>query len=566
MHWQAVRVPQVSTTEPSLFHLEEIFYSYPGGKDAIQGVSFTLSYGEKIALVGQNGSGKTTLAKILCGLISPTGGRLYFKRQAVGKEELRRLRREVGILFQDPDDHLFCTRLVDDVTFGPLNYGVSEAQALTLAAEMLDLMGLSMHAVKAPHHLSYGQRKRAALASILACGPSVLILDEPTANLDAASTEKLLEALSRFSGTLICISHDLIFLHGLCRRALVLHSGFLHHDMDFADLIAHRPSLREHGLDFTFRFQCCRGTREPNPRPGRSDNPPAVQEGVSVTAGEPLRVDENRRKASWSPTHASEGQDRPIDTRRAPLLELENYSYRYPDGTWGLRGVSLCIRQGERIAVLGENGAGKSTLASVLVGVKSGFGIYRFGGRPVQGRVRKDLWRSVGIVFQDSMDQMVSSSAFDEVAFGLKHLGFREPELSRRVRKALEQVGLVGMEDRVPHHLSAGERKRLSLAAVLAMEPQVLILDEPTANLDPENEERLMRLLDELNTTLVLISHDLCFVSALTDRTVLLHHGCLVQDLPTSQFLVDDSLHSRYGLDVTYHNRCCRQILSMHES
>lgn len=566
MHWQAAPVPAKPLAASVLFQLEDVSYTYPNGQDALRGVSLNFGYGEKIALVGQNGSGKTTLARMLCGLISPTQGRVWFEGRPVVKEDLAHLRRRVGLLFQDPDDHLFCTRLADDVAFGPLNDGVPMERTAAIVSEMLALTGLSPYAGKAPHHLSYGQRKRAALAAILACEPSVLILDEPTANLDSKNTEKLLEALHRFSGTLICISHDLMFLYGLCERAVVLHRGSLHHDMDFHDLIAHRASLKEHGLDFSFRFQCCRHGHEgtfahthasPHHHPDASRS--AMEE--EPRSHGPLRA------GSRHPVQPFRATDREAGADGVPLLELHDYSYRYPDGTWGLRKVSLAVHDGERIALLGENGAGKSTLASVLVGIRTGSGLYRFQGQRVDKnkRVRKHLWRSVGIVFQDSMDQMVSASVWDEVAFGLKYLGVKDPELGRRVRSALERVGLKGLEHRVPHQLSAGERKRLSLASVLAMEPRVLILDEPTANLDPESEERLLEILDELATTLILISHDICFVSSLTDRILLLHEGCLVQDLSTEQFLMDDGLQSRYGLDVTYHNRCCRQILAMRD-
>lgn len=541
MHWQAAPVPSKPSLESPVFELEDVSYVYPDGKEALQGVSLGFVHGEKIALVGQNGSGKTTLAKILCGLISPSRGRVLFEGRPVGPEEVGRLRRRVGILFQDPDDHLFCNRLLDDVAFGPLNHGMPAEEASIRAFRMLDLVGLKEHAAKAPHHLSYGQRKRAALAAVLACGPSVLILDEPTANLDSKSLEKLLEVLHRFSGTLICISHDLLFLYGLCRRAVVLHRGVVHHDTDFEALIAHRPSLREHGLDFSFRFQCCMDTHG-----GASHEVPGHTHVPTHSLPVPSRTES--RNGGGAPA----------------VVELHDYSFRYPDGTWGLRRVSFRLHDGERVALLGENGAGKSTLASVLVGVRRGTGIHRFRGDVVEGRRLKELWRHVGIVFQDSMDQVVTSSVFEEVAFGLKHLGLRGPELCRRVHEALARVGLEGMADRVPHHLSGGERKRLSLAAVLAMEPEVLILDEPTANLDPESEERLLRILDDLRGTLILISHDLCFVSALTDRTLILHQGCLVEDLATEQFLMDERLQSRYGLDVTYHHRCCRHILTLH--
>lgn len=521
-----------------VFDCRSLVFRYPDGRAALRGVDLTVHAGERIALVGQNGAGKTTLAKHLNGLLRPEEGSVLFRGTPLNGDNLRATRLRVGMLFQDPDDQLFTNTLNEDVAFGPFNQGLDRDGVESRVQAALSAVGLQGMRYKAPHHLSYGQKKRAALATLLAMNPEVLILDEPTSNLDPRQETLIVDLLRGFAGTLICISHDLPFLFGLCTRAVVLDRGRVHHDFSMQDLVADRACLREHGLDFTFRLSCC------------------------VTNGEPHPDHHPHTEAPTPPSSRSTAPDR--GTADA-LIRLEGYSYRYPDGTWGVREVDLTVHEGEKVAIVGENGAGKSTLVSCLAGLLKGEGTFHFDGKPVVGRVRKDLWRNVGLAFQDPADQLFCSSCGEEVAFGLKQMRLSSDETAARVEWALRQVRLVGYENRVPHHLSAGERKRLALATVLAMRPRLLILDEPTANLDPRSEELLCRLLGQLDVTTILISHDMDIVSLLCRRMVVMHRGRVVRDAPTAVLFNDHRLLSENGLDYTFRNACCREILKLRE-
>jgi energy-coupling factor transport system ATP-binding protein len=462
--------------------------------------------------VGHKGSGKTTLARLLCGLLTPTSGAVSYKGAALDSPTLACL--EIGLLFQDPDDQLFGHTLLEDAAFGPRQQGLSPADAEAAARTSLALVGLVEPAYKAPHNLSFGRKKRAALAGLLAMKPEVLILDEPTANLDPRQEEIFLAILRDFPGTLICISHDLLFLYELCSRAVVLDRGRIHHDTPMSELVARRQSLRDHGLDFSFR--------------------------LAATSLAPLMpVQPASDKSAEVPPDP-------------PLVSLSDFFFRYPDGTQALQGVHLDIHAGERIAIVGENGAGKTTLLACLLGLRQGRGEFRFGGRPVTRRLQKALWREVGMVFQDCADQLFCPSVGEEVAFGLTQLGLPAKKIHNRVGDALSRVHLSGFEDRVPLHLSGGERKRLALACVLAMEPKLLILDEPTAGLDPRGEELLLTILRNLDATLLLVSHDMFFVGELTRRTLVMHRGTLLRDLPTPDFMQDDLLGGLNGLALSY--------------
>ena len=240
-----------------LFSLNDLYHSYPDGQASLSGITLDIFQGDRIALVGQNGSGKTSLVKHLNGLLTPREGQIFYLDKSLSVLNMATHCHEVGMLFQDPDDHLFCNSLYEDVAFGPLNMGHSEQLTDQLVKKSLSDVGLIELMYKPAQQLSYGQKKRAAFACIMAMNPSVLILDEPSANLDPYQEKIFKQLLENFKGTLICINHDLIFLYGLCNRAVVLSKGRIHHDFSFNDLVSHPSSLREHGLDFSFRFSCC---------------------------------------------------------------------------------------------------------------------------------------------------------------------------------------------------------------------------------------------------------------------------------------------------------------------
>lgn len=510
-----------------LFRLQGLTYRYTDGPKALSDISLDIAKGDRIGLVGPNGSGKTTLIKQLCGLLLPDDGDVRFKGHRLDGEHLERSRLEIGLLFQDPDDQLFGYTVIDDVAFGPSNQGLSRELARLAAKHALQQVHLADKSYKAPHHLSFGQKKRAALAGLLAMQPTVLLLDEPTANLDPRQEEVFLDLLMDYQGTLICVSHDLIFLYELCDRAVVLKQGRIAHDYSMHDLVAQRGELRSYGLDFSFR--------------------------LVLTATDNADKREPAAEA-WMPSKAQSGP---------PILEMLNYGFSYPDGTQALTDITLSIPNGERMSIVGENGAGKTTLLACLLGLQQGKGAYLFDGQPVARRMRKQLWRKIGMVFQDSADQLFCPSVAEEIAFGLEQLGLSKSDIRRRTVEALAMVHLQGFESRVPLHMSGGERKRLALACVLAMAPQLIILDEPTAGLDPQGVEVLLSILGDLDATLLLVSHDMFLVESLTNRTIVMHQGRVLQDLPTNVFLKDSRLGNLNGLAYAFRQRSSDAIRTL---
>jgi len=236
-----------------------------------------------------------------------------------------------------------------------------------------------------------------------------------------------------------------------------------------------------------------------------------------------------------------------------PSLEVSGLAFAYPDGHQALFGVDLTVAKGERVALLGPNGAGKTTLVLHLNGIlAAGVGEVRVAGMGVGKDTMREVRRRVGIVFQDPDDQLFMPSVRDDVAFGPANLGLSGDALDARVTAALEQVGMAEFADRPPHHLSFGQRRRVAVATVLAMEPEILVLDEPSSNLDPASRRELAEILVELDVTTLMVTHDLPYALELCPRAVILSEGVIVADGPTREILCDDALMRAHRLELPF--------------
>lgn len=234
-------------------------------------------------------------------------------------------------------------------------------------------------------------------------------------------------------------------------------------------------------------------------------------------------------------------------------IEVSHLHYTYPDGTEALRGIELNVEPGEKVALVGPNGAGKSTFLLHLNGILGGgHGSVVIDGTTVEPATVKRVRALVGLVFQDPDDQLFSPTVRDDVAFGPIHMGVAEHELHHRVERALAAVGMSGFEARVPHHLSLGQRKRISVATVLSMDPSILVFDEPTAGLDPRGRRELMAVMASRSETLLVSTHDLAMVAETLPRTVILDDGAVVADGPSEELLRDEALLEAHGLESPF--------------
>ena len=247
------------TEKPPIISIKNLHFTYPDGTVALKGVNLSIQDGESIALVGKNGSGKTTLIKHLNGIYQGDRGEIIVDGLPVIEKNLQTIRARIGMVFQDPDNQLFCPTIYDDVAFGPINMDVDEIITEQRIQEALGKMGLLELADRPPHNLSFGQQKRAAMAAVLSMRPKIMIFDEPTGNLDPKNEAIMTDIIANLTHTRIVISHDLPILYQTCQKAVLMEDGRIDQVLGMEDFIADRQLLRKNGLDFTFKCDCCNG-------------------------------------------------------------------------------------------------------------------------------------------------------------------------------------------------------------------------------------------------------------------------------------------------------------------
>lgn len=478
--------------------------------------------GELLAVLGPSEAGKSTLALCLSGLIprlirGDFAGEILVADIPVSTRRPRDLAGEIGVLFQDFEAQLFCTRVDQEVAFGPENLSLPREELRCRVKETLALVGLDGLEHRDPATLSGGQKQLLALAAVLALHPKLLILDEPTSDLDPLRVEELLAALDRLSRerslSLMLLGEDLR-LTGIASRVVLLHRGEVAADGSPEAILRRVETLRRLGL--------------------RPPGLPALFHDLGQKEL-PLTLDEaaaQARNLGWERYSAISGPITP-DAARAPgseILALRGVSFTYPGGPPLFRQLSLSIRQGEITAILGPNGSGKTTLLKLLRGLL----------QPAGGEVWAAAGLRLGFIYQNPDYQLFCEQVREEVAFGLRRQGYDPEEMARRVEDALRRVHLWERAEEDPFSLPKGQRQRLAVAAVLALAPQVIILDEPTTGLDHREQEDMLNLIRELHDqghTIIMVTHSMWAATAYAKRLVILKDGEVILDGPTRQVL-----------------------------
>ncbi len=541
--------------------MRDLHYAYPSlGKGAdpawvLQGVDFQVARGEFVALLGRVGAGKSTLCMAMNGLVPhATGGVFRGDVSILGlntkQHPVADLASRVGLVFQDPDSQLVHMRVEDEVAFGPENLGVPPAEIAERVDWALGVVGLHGIQNRSPLLLSGGEKQRVAIASMLAMRPQVLVLDEPTASLDPAGKAALLETLARLTGerrvTILMATQELDWVVRYADRALVLHGGRIALEGSPSEVFGNAPRLLEWGIGLP---QAAELAHLLSQRTGRRYTFVTVEEGCEQLREQIVSVRSQRAERVQRVPVPPASPPLPSDRVEAPKVEIsvEKVSYAYGDGTVALRDVSLNVSSGEFVALLGPNGSGKTTLAKHLNGL-----LRPVGGRVlVEGRDTRsarvaDLARSVGYVFQNPDHQIFAPTVHSEVAFGLRIQGLPPPEVARRVAEAMDRFRLTAYADQPPASLGYGQRRQVALAAVIAVHPRVLILDEPTNGLDQRSRQELMEVVvhfHSLGHTIILITHDMSLVAEYATRALVLLGGRVLYDgAPSSLFSRPDLL------------------------
>ncbi|MEE0654187.1 MAG: energy-coupling factor transporter ATPase [Bifidobacterium criceti] len=508
----------MSDAAHSIVEMRDVRFSYDGGETwALDGIGFCVREGERIALVGANGSGKSTLALLTAGLTAPDSGTIELAGELVfddaegaRADAYRRARRDIGIVFQNPEDQIVTTVVCEDVAFGPENLATPRAQIGERVHDALATVGMTTFADANPANLSGGQQQRVAIAGMLAMHSRLLILDEPTAMLDPDARADVLTALDDIQSrgtSIIIVTHSAEELAHATRIIRLEHGRILSDEP--VDDASHPPS--------TMTPSACPDNALPITSP--NDALPAAQ------------VDDALPAASPDATVPPAPQTDVSTTVRGTLpdaVRFDHVTYAYPgDAAPILDDYSLRVARGSTMAIVGRNGSGKTTFAKLLCALlKPDSGTITVDGVTLTKANRKEratLRRSLGFIMQHPERQLFAPTVAQDVAYGPRNQGLDKEETQHRVEDALHIVGAGHLADRDPFTLSGGQQRLVAIAGVLACHPNVLVMDEPTASLDETACARIrgiIRRLHDQGVTIVMITHDLAMAHTLADSIV----------------------------------------------
>ena len=562
-----------------------VSFSYDGAAKALDGINLNIEDGEFFCILGGNGSGKSTFAKHLNALLQPDAGTVRINGMDASDPELvYDIRSTAGMVFQNPDDQLVATLVEDDVAFGPENLGVPSMQIAQRVREALKGVGLVGFERHETHALSGGQKQRVALAGVLAMEPRVLILDEASSMLDPRGRKGLMKAchaLHNRGMTIVMITH---FMEEAAEadRVAVFQAGRVAMLGKPEEILTRADELAQLNLDMP--ASCClgRALREKGvsvcAQVREADMVAEIAQAYAERSGTDIAG-----QPSASDSHVLDNGSSAADGMAAsePVIEISHLSHSYslsarerrrwrkrsttadasskqalwgndPNSPWALRDVSLTVRRGEFLGLAGHTGSGKSTLVQHLNGLI----------RPQEGSVcalgfdlssKKDaaaVKAKVGVVFQYPERQLFAETVAQDVAFGPRNLSLPQDEVARRVASSLARVGLdlAAIGDKNPFERSGGQQRRVAFAGVLAMEPEVLVLDEPMAGLDPAARRDFLGLIDRLHReglTVVMVSHSMDDLANCCDRIVVMNEGAVfAEGTPAQVFAHANELKS----------------------
>lgn len=517
-------------------------------------INLTVSKGEKVLIAGPSGCGKSTLAHCINGLIpnsypGKATGELTIGGRDAKTMGLFDLSQIVGTVLQDSDGQFIGLTVAEDMAFALENECMPQKEMKDLVAEIAKVVDVERVLGSAPQEISGGQKQRVALGGVMVSGVDVLLFDEPLANLDPAAGKKaveLIDEIQKKTGcAVIIIEHRLEdVLHRKVDRIVLMGEGRILYDGDPDSLLCgellSQSGIREPLYVTALKYAGVTLTKE---------NRPAFLPELRLSETQKNRVKEwFHRQPAGAP-----------EEERPPLLKVENLSFSYHPGRKTLKDISVTIRKGEMVSIVGTNGAGKSTFSKLLCGFeKPEEGTLTFDGRDLGALSIKERADFVGYVMQNPNQMISKTQIFDEVALGLRNRGVAEEAVKARVEETLKICGLYPFRNWPVSALSYGQKKRVTIASILVLRPEMILLDEPTAGQDLAHYTQIMDFLAQLNrtgTTVVLITHDMHLMLEYTPRAIVFHDGAILADTGAAQVLNDPELVSRASLKETslYH-------------
>ncbi|MEM3703475.1 MAG: energy-coupling factor transporter ATPase [Candidatus Bathyarchaeia archaeon] len=533
--------------------INNVTFTYMGSKEpAIYDINLKVKKGEILMITGPSGAGKTTICRLLNGLI-PHYFRGNFKGNVLingidtKKTTIGSLSHFVGLLFQDPASQLVCPTVMDEVAFGPENLGVEPAEIRQRVEYVLKAVRLKGYEERNPHSLSGGEQQACALASVMAMKPEIYVLDEPTSNLDPLGSYQIINLLVELSRTekktMIIVEHKMEELLPLVDRLIVMNDGKIVLQGEVKELLENVEYMEKIGLKPPQVTLLASKLRK---NVNLKELPLTLDDAIEVI-GEVLREILKGKKAKIKP-QPSYAVDR---GKGKEIIRVEDLWYVYPGEVTALRSVNLSIYEGEFVAIIGQNGSGKTTLVKHFNGLlKPTKGNVTVYGVNTKKASISELAKKVGYVFQNPDHQLCNETVKKELAFGPVNLGFSDKEVKERVESVAERLGLKEVLDEKPFSLSKGERQRVAVGSILTMNPNVLIIDEPTTGQDYKMSKEMMDIFKELNRegkTIIVITHDMNLAAEYAERVIVLRNGeILCEGTPKEVFAQTEVLEKTY--------------------
>ncbi|WP_050905036.1 ABC transporter ATP-binding protein [Vibrio campbellii] len=519
-------------------------------KPTLKNINLRIEKGEKIVIIGPSGSGKSTLGQCLNGLIphaikGETSGKLTINGQDTAPFDMHQFTEQVGTVLQDTDSQFVGLSIGEDIAFALENQLMSNIDMYPLVKATAKMVDLEQILDRSPHDLSGGQKQRVSLAGILVDDVDILLFDEPLAALDPKTGKKTIEIideLHRETGkTIIIIEHRLEdVLHRSVDRIILMESGEIIADTTPDEILA-SPLLEEYGIREPLYLSALKEAGcaiEGDAKPSSLSTLPLAQYQTAIS--------------TWFEASKATNVEKQAET----LLAVRNLTYSYDGEKNALEDVSFDVKRGEFISVLGKNGSGKSTITKLVMGViEPDQGSMMLNGQDLNELTIFERSQKVGVVMQNPNHMISHHMIFDEVAFGLRNRGVEENQIEAKVLEVLELCGLSKYRHWPIEALSYGQKKRVTIASILALEPELLILDEPTAGQDYRNYTSMLSFIEKLNRelgiTVMIISHDMHLVLEYTTRSIVIADSKLIADAPMTEVFSSPALLDQANLATT---------------
>lgn len=525
------------------------FQYFSQAAPTLNNINLTINRGEKVLIVGPSGSGKSTLGHCLNGLIpfaykGELKGSLKVDGEETADMNIFKLSKKVGTVLQDSDGQFIGLTVGEDIAFTLENDCVEQEEMKKTVQKVADIVDMGKLLNSSPFELSGGQKQRVAFAGVMVDDVEILLFDEPLANLDPATGKTAIALIDdihrQYNKTVVIIEHRLEdVLYRNVDRIIVVNDGSIAADMPPDELMATNilPDMGIREPLYVTALKYAGIEVKPSMKAGRIDT---------------LDIDADKEKLlKWN-------NEQPVTEHiysDKEILSAKNLSFQYTKKRKILKDINFSIKEGEMVSIVGTNGAGKSTLAKVICGfVIEDEGDIFFEGESLKGKTIKERSEKIGYVMQNPNQMICKPMIYDEVALGLKIRGYSDAEIETRVDKALKICGLLPFKKWPVSALSFGQKKRVTIASVLVMEPKVLILDEPTAGQDFHHYTEIMEFLKSLNSqgvTIILITHDMHLMLEYTPHTIVISDGRKIGDSTAVDILTNEEIANRANLKVT---------------